>query len=238
MMLLKDISVVYNLLNYGGKTLRHTLVTFSTKNLILTNKVIKNLDLSIHSGTIYGIIGKNGAGKSTLLKAISGILPISSGSISLPGSISPIISMNAFTDGDLSVLENIRFFANLRGYDKALKNQFEQNVLKFTNYEDEELIKPVKTFSHGMVSRLNIALGIFDDNDIFLIDEALSVGDIELLNKAKNELTLLKEKGKIIILISHNLRIMESFCDTIGILENGKISASGEPSEIINNYRN
>ena len=118
---------------------------FNTKE-----KALQNLSLEVSNGTVYGLLGKNGSGKSTLLRTIAGILPITSGTKKVNGVLSPLIGVNSFTDGDLTTKENIQFYASIRNIRKKDLKVFETKVLSFCQYSESELLKPVKTFSHGM----------------------------------------------------------------------------------------
>jgi len=234
---LKDINLDYTLLNYGGKTLRDTLTTLSTNDLIIKKNVLKNLSLHVSSGTIYGLLGKNGSGKSTLLRTIAGVLPIRSGEKTIEGKVSPLIGVNSFTDGDLTTEENIKFYCVLRGFSKERSNEFRTQVLDFCHYTESELLKPVKTFSHGMIARLNFALGIFEDCNIYLIDEVLSVVDRSHVSRAVEEIKHRKNKGAIVFFVSHNLKLVEWVSDIIGIIDQGKVSNEGDSHKMAQLYK-
>lgn len=114
-------------------------ITGNSKSLVMEKYVLKNISLDIPLGTIYGLIGKKGCGKSTLLRTISEILPIKDGQIYVEGKMSPIISVGAFTDGDLTAEENIDFYAEFRGMRRKDRKKFKENVLKFTRFTADKL---------------------------------------------------------------------------------------------------
>lgn len=235
---LKNIYASYKLINYRGDTLRKTLVTRSMKSLILDKEVLSGLTLKVEKGTVFGLVGRNGSGKSTLLRVISEVMPIKSGEIHISGRVSPIIGISAFTDAELTTEENIAFYCKIRGMTKTEKASFTEKVLTFTEFSENELLKPIKTFSHGMISRLNFAIGIFDNNDVFLFDEVLAVGDIELVKKSVKLIRELKNQGKTIILVSHSLSLIESVADLVGVLVNGVINQIDDPQHLIPLYKN
>ena len=237
MLLLKNISFNYKLLNYGAKSLRQILTTRTFKDLVVNKKVLQGLNLHVESGSILGLVGKNGSGKTTLLRVIAEILPISNGSVTKDGDVSPIIGVNSFTDPELTPEENIRFYADIKGMNKNRSLAFKLAVLEFCNYSVDELKKPIKTFSSGMNARLNFALGIKEFNSIYLLDEILSVGDIEFTKKAIGEIIELKKKNKIVILVAHNLSIINAVADQVAILNNGQIIDFGNTETMLNKYK-
>ncbi|WP_169975058.1 MULTISPECIES: ABC transporter ATP-binding protein [unclassified Campylobacter] len=203
----------------------------------LHKKFFANRDISfdLHSGESLGIVGLNGAGKSTLLKIISGVLMQTSGSIEADGSVAAILELGTGFNYDLSGVENIYFNGYLLGMSKAYIDENLQNIIDFS--ELNEFIKmPIGTYSSGMAVRLAFSIAIFSNAQIFIIDEALSVGDAHFSQKCIKKLKDIKSEGKSIIFVSHDLNSLKLLCDRIILLRSGKVVQEGDPQDVLDTY--
>lgn len=187
-----------------------------------SNYGLKNINLKISDGDKIGIIGTNGSGKTTLLKTISGILPYSRGEIIINGKIVSIFSVHTLFFGELSGLENIKLFKSyFNSYDFDQQNLYEK-VLELSEL-GENILKPVRTYSSGMISRLSMSLYYMLKGDILISDEFITTGDPKFTKKITN-LFLEKYKSKTVIIASHNHEFLKSFSNKIIEISNGKIS--------------
>lgn len=143
---------------------------------------LKNINLEIKKGESWGLIGNNGSGKSTLLKLICGILKPYEGSVSVKGSISPLIELGAGFDGELTAKENIYLNGALLGYNKAFMDQHFDEIVEFAELQ-EFIDTPVKNFSSGMAARLGFSIATITKPDILIVDEVLAVGDFAFQQK-------------------------------------------------------
>lgn len=230
---LEDVSFEYRRLNESAASLKK-LASQPFADLYITKSIFRNFNLEIMSGENVGIIGSNGAGKSTLLKLMAGLFPPTSGRIRTLGSIAPLMDLGAGFHGELTAEENIRLNNTLLGRN-------ESDVTSILNWADlhNERHTPVRTFSSGMVARLafSIATNTISDADILLIDEVLSVGDLKFQKKSLERMHSFIKGGSTIVLVSHNLDLMELECSRIVWLEKGEIMNSGEPHEVISDYK-
>lgn len=141
-----------------------------------TKTVLDNLNLSVGRGEILGILGGNGSGKSTLLKILSGIIAPTSGKVVTSGKIASILELTVGFHEELSGIENIYIRAKLYGIPKKTIDERLDEIIDYADIGDY-VYNPVRTYSSGMRSRLAFAIMVNVDADIFIIDEALSVGD-------------------------------------------------------------
>lgn len=193
---------------------------------------LHDIDLNIGCGEMVGIIGPNGSGKSTLLKVISELTPPSQGTIEVNGNIASILEVGIGFKPELSGRENIFLSAGMYGLNKSKAQSIFESVLAFFGFR-EFIDTPVKYYSSGMYMRLAFSLVVHLEADIYLFDEVLSVGDSTFKKLVIQRLTDLKKSGKTILFVSHNPNEFINICDTLIMLNAGKISACGKPDEVL-----
>ena len=198
---------------------------------------IKDLSLELDSGEVLGIIGKNGAGKSTLLKTIAGILVPSRGTVTVNGKIAPLIELGASFIPDLSGLDNVFFSGGIFGYSRSRVEVKVDKIVEFSGLR-EFITQPVKTYSTGMYARLAFATMLFFDPDIALIDEVFAVGDENFQKKSMNKIFEFRQKGKTVLIASHNLALVESFATRVIVLDEGRVVFDGKPEAASDFYLN
>jgi len=196
---------------------------------------LEDVDFSIRRGEFVGLIGRNGAGKSTLLKILSGQLTATDGVVSVQGTIS-LLRLGVGFNRELSGVENIRFSARLLGHDEENIARIIQEVVDFADL-GEFIYHPVKTYSSGMYSRLAFSIGITVNPDILIVDEVLSVGDMRFASKCLGRMHELKEMGKTVILVSHDIEKVAVFCNRAIWLQNGRVQMDGPAKDVVDCYR-
>ena len=198
---------------------------------------VDNVSFRIRQGEFIGIIGKNGSGKSTLLKLLAGIIRPDSGKIKINGEIIPFLELGLGFNGELTGKENIYLNGMLLG---LTKKEIDNKFLEIISFAELEYFidTKLKKFSAGMHLRLAFSIAIHAKGDIYLIDEAIAVGDEEFKKKCYHVFENFKKQGKTIIFVSHALESIESMCDRAILLENGKIKNFGNPEEIVYEYLN
>lgn len=202
-----------------------------------TFDAIKKINIEIEEGKILGIVGKNGSGKSTLLRAIAGIFSPDSGYIDLHNNTVSLLSIGIGFNRKLTGYENIYLSGMLLGFNKAQIKEKEQEIISFADI-GEFINKPVKTYSSGMYSKLAFAITAILETDIMLIDEILSVGDINFREKSFNKIKeLISDEKRTVLIVSHNLQQLEGLCDEILWLHNGEVKMRGVPKEVLKEYR-
>ncbi|MCL4152971.1 UNVERIFIED_CONTAM: hypothetical protein GTU68_023947 [Idotea baltica] len=199
-------------------------------------QALKNVSLQIPRGKVFGIIGSNGAGKSTLLRAISGVLPPTSGEVRVNGEMDALIQLGAGFDAELNAVENIYLNRSLHGMSNAEIKDRVPEILQFAELEDFA-DTPIKYYSSGMAARLGFAVAIDKNPDILVVDEVLAVGDERFNEKCMSVFYSLLEQNKTIILVSHALGQVEQLCDSVALIASGEVAFVGSAAEAIACYR-
>ncbi|MDD5155016.1 MAG: ABC transporter ATP-binding protein [Candidatus Omnitrophica bacterium] len=196
---------------------------------------VEGVTLGVDKGETLGVIGQNGSGKTTLLKLIAGMLIPDTGKVRVSGKISTIMELGAGFNPEFTGRENITVNARIYGLeDSALK----EAILKIVEFADlgKFIDAPIKYYSQGMYMRLAFALAIFVNPDILLIDDILAVGDQEAQQKCIKKIFELKNSGKTIIVVSHDMTMINRLCDRVILLEKGGIVQDGTPTNVIPYY--
>lgn len=196
---------------------------------------LKDITIKIEKGDVVGILGTNGSGKSTLSVILSGISDIDGGDLIINGE-QALISINTGLNDQLTGLENIDLKGALLGFSKKRIKEITEGVIEFAELGDF-LYQPVKKYSSGMKSRLGFSISLALNPDIFIVDEALSVGDKAFAQKCLNRMAKLRdEEEKTILFISHSLPQVREFCKTGIWIEGGKLMEMGDINDVCNHY--
>jgi lipopolysaccharide transport system ATP-binding protein len=227
------------------RVLSTTLKSFFTRDLWQKRRVaakpaptrwaLRQVSLTIEPGTTVGIIGDNGAGKSTLLKLMSRILTPDEGEIEINGHVAALIELGAGFHPELTGRENIVINGVILGLSRAEIRRRMGDIIEFAGI-GEAIEDPVRTYSSGMYARLGFAVAVNVDPDILLIDEVLSVGDAAFTRKCQLALERFKQENRAIVVVSHALGTVSSFCDRAIWLDKGKVRLSGPVDEVIDAY--
>ena len=209
--------------------------TSSRPNRLKAKKAVDDVSLQIKSGERVGIIGRNGAGKSTLLHLIAGMTAPSFGQIDIQGKVTAIFSLGTGLRDDLSGKQNIFLSGELQGKSRSEIESAYKEITEFANI-GEFIDLPLRTYSTGMKARLAFAMLALEDPEILIIDEALSVGDSSFAQKAKKKIRELCDSGKIVIVVSHDLRAIKDICDRCLWIDSGKVAFDGSPVEATTRY--
>lgn len=196
---------------------------------------LKEFNLKVKKGESIGILGKNGAGKSTLLQILAGIIPPSSGKVIVNGNVSALLELGAGFNPEFSGRENIDISASIYGV-KLTESKL-QSIIEFADIGNF-IEQPVKVYSSGMFIRLAFAIASQMEPDILIVDEALSVGDLQFQTKCLRLIQKLREQGCTFVFVSHSPRMVELFCDRAIWLQDGKVKLDGEPKKVVRAYEN
>lgn len=235
---LHDISVRYNLPKEKIRTLKEFMINSLKKRIEYEEFwALKNVSLEIPRGQVLGIIGRNGAGKSTLLKVVAGIIKPRVGRVAVKGRVAPLIELGGGFDMELTGHENIYFFGSIFGLSRKYLNERYEGIVEFSELQ-EFIEAPMRTYSQGMVTRLAFSVATSIEPDILLLDEVLSVGDLDFQQKCLERIAAFRQRGATIIFVSHNLEQVRSFCDIVMWLERGQVAAWGPTELVISQYIN
>lgn len=196
---------------------------------------LHDISFTIEKGETVGIIGHNGAGKSTLLKIITGVLSPTHGHVHVNGKIASLLELGAGFNPEYTGIENIYLQGTLIGYTYQETEQRLDRILQFADINDF-VYQPVKSYSSGMFARLAFAIAINVDPDILIVDEALSVGDMNFQAKCMTAMDRIKQKGTTILFVSHDINSVKSLCERGIYIKNGVMHAIGKASDVAEEY--
>ncbi len=223
---------------YGAKDVARDLLGISPNSSELRPDEFWALDdvsFEVRRGECLGLIGPNGAGKSTLLKLLNGITLPDQGTIKISGSVGALLELGAGFHPALTGRENIYLNAAILGLTKQETADKFDAIVSFAGL-DEFIDSPVKHYSSGMYVRLGFAIAVHAEPDIFLIDEALAVGDVSFQSKCYGKLREFSERGVTIILVTHNLDVVNSRCSRAVLLSKGNVLCHGTPKTAVDEY--
>lgn len=196
---------------------------------------LKDVSFEVKKGEAWGIIGTNGSGKSTLLKLICGILKPYKGSVSVHGSVAPLIELGAGFEGDLTASENIYLNGAVLGYDKHFMQRHFDEIVDFAELWDF-LEMPIKNYSSGMAARLGFAIATVVRPDILICDEVLSVGDYAFQQKCEKRMNEMRENGTTLLYVSHSMESVREVCDHAVWLRKGEVVDAGDVESLTGRY--
>jgi len=197
---------------------------------------LKDINLSIEPGEILGVIGHNGAGKSTLLKILTRITPPTEGQATVRGRIGSLLEVGTGFHPELTGRENIFLNGAILGMKRnEIRHKFDE-IVDFSGVE-KFLDTPLKRYSTGMGVRLAFSIAANLTPEILLIDEVLSVGDVEFQKKSYDKMEEVTQKsGRTILFVGHNMQAIRDLCKRTVLLDRGQIVMAGPTQEVINYY--
>lgn len=196
---------------------------------------LKDLSFQVEKGDVVGVLGTNGSGKSTLSLILAGISDIDEGTLEVNGE-QALIAINTGLNAQLTGEENIRVKGALLGLRKKEIQRITQSVIDFAELGDF-LYQPVKKYSSGMKSRLGFSISLALDPDIFIVDEALSVGDKGFAKKCMDHMMELRNnQQKTIFFVSHSMSQVRKFCKTGLWIEGGVLQKFGDIESVCDEY--
>jgi ABC-type polysaccharide/polyol phosphate transport system ATPase subunit len=198
-------------------------------------KALQDVSFRVPSGEFFGIVGRNGSGKSTLLKCLAGIYAPDRGRIEVAGQLSTFIELGVGFNPDLAARDNIIMNAIMLGLSPAEARRRVDPVIEFAELEEFRDLK-LKNYSSGMHVRLAFSVMIQVNADVLLIDEVLAVGDASFQQKCFDVFNRLRDEGKTILFVTHDMGAVERFCHRAMLLERGKVVEIGKPKDVAARY--
>jgi len=196
---------------------------------------LREINLRIAPGDVLGIIGRNGAGKSTLLKLISRITEPTTGRIELFGRVGSLLEVGTGFHPELTGRENVYLSGAILGMTRAEINRKFDEIVAFSEIE-KFIDVPVKWYSSGMYVRLAFSVAAHVDPEILILDEVLSVGDAHFQFKSFKKLESIRNEGRTILFVSHNMQSVIRLCKRVILLSSGNLIADGPAHEIASQY--
>ena len=227
-------------------TLRHTrsikelvVWTFRGRRSELASNTFNALDavsFTVREGEAIGLLGFNGSGKSTMLKLMSGVMLPDSGSVLVRGRVAGLIEVGAGFHPDLTGRENVYLNGAILGMSEAEIDAKFDEIVAFSEIE-KFIDTEVKFYSSGMFLRLAFSVASHTEPDIFLIDEILAVGDEPFQRKCLARIATLREMGLTLVIVSHDLEMIQRVCDRGIVLERGHAVFDGALTDAVAHLR-
>jgi ABC-type polysaccharide/polyol phosphate transport system ATPase subunit len=196
---------------------------------------LQGINFSMEKGQILGIIGENGSGKSTILRLIAGMLKPDRGQVEVLGSVSGLLELGAGFQAELTGRENIFLQCELFGLPQDQLKEKAQQIIDFSEI-GKFIDAPVKCYSQGMFVRLAFAIAVHMDSDIFLVDDTLAVGDEYFQRKCIKEIFKIKQKGKTVVIVTHDMAMLQKLCARTIFLKKGMLVKDEETSRVVSFY--
>ena len=207
------------------------IITGQSGKYVQESSALHDVSFRLEKGDRLGIVGENGSGKSTLLKVLAGVLTPTTGSVKVNGRISALLELGTGFNPELTGRENIRQFGLLHGMSNAEILASRDNIIAFSEL-GSDVDRPVKTYSSGMGVRLGFACAVHVKPDIFIVDEALSVGDAYFQIKCMNKIQAMLDEGVTFIYVTHAPDSVRALCNKGLWLDHGGIRLSGTAKDV------
>jgi len=198
-------------------------------------QALHDISFQVGSGEFFGIAGRNGSGKSTLLKCLAGIYGVDTGKIWMNGRLSPFIELGVGFNQDLAARDNVVLNGIMMGLSPREARRRVDEVIDFAELREFEELK-LKNYSSGMHVRLAFSVAIQVDADILLVDEVLAVGDAAFAQKCFDVFNRMRNEGRTIVFVTHDMATLNRFCHRAMLLERGHMVHLGEPHEVADRY--
>ena len=198
-------------------------------------RVLDDVSLRLFPGETLGIMGRNGSGKSTLLKVLCGIYPADSGGVTATAGITPILELGVGWNPELDAVDNVYLVGAVMGLSIRDIRDSLDDILTFAELQRFAGLQ-LKHYSSGMASRLAYAVAFRAVREILVLDEIFAVGDAGFRAKCEARYRELHDAGHSVILVSHEPRVIQSFCSRAILMDAGRVVAEGTGGDIAARY--
>jgi ABC-2 type transport system ATP-binding protein len=194
-------------------------------------RVLDGISFSLRRGETLGIMGRNGSGKSTLLKIVCGIYLPDQGTVRVDAGLTPILELGVGWNPELDAVDNVYLIGSVMGLSLAAIRARLDGILAFAELDRFARLK-LKHFSSGMAARLAYAVAFSAVREVLVLDEIFAVGDAGFRARCEARYHELRDAGHTVLLVSHDPRLISSFCDRALLLDGGRIVAEGAPAAV------
>lgn len=231
---IEDIHVHYKVYEDPRASLKQSFSQGRIRRQFSVIEAVRGVTLDLHESETLGLIGANGSGKSTLLSAMTGLLPLKSGTIR--GRAQPcLLGVSPALRSSLSGRRNILIGGLALGFTRAEVESRMDEIIDFAGLRDA-IDRPMRTYSSGMRARLNFAIATARIPEILLIDEALAVGDEGFRARSAKRISAVRSAAGSVVLVSHNMAEIQRSCDRAAWLDDGVLRVIGDPGEVVSAY--
>jgi ABC-type polysaccharide/polyol phosphate transport system ATPase subunit len=240
---LRNVCVDFPIYQGSSRSLKRALLATSTHGNLARDaldrinvRALSDISIDILNGDRIGLIGLNGAGKTTLLKVLAGVYEPSQGRIVSSGSISSLLDTHVGLNSDATGRENIILRGMYMGIRPQEMRTRVDEVAAFTEL-GHYIDMPVRTYSAGMMIRLAFSISTCVPPDILIMDEWLTAGDAQFLDKAQRRVEEFVRGSSILVLASHSTQLVEQWCNRVILLHQGRVVTMGPVKEVVAAYR-
>jgi ABC-2 type transport system ATP-binding protein len=217
---------------HDAPMLAHALLKLAARTKSDTLWALRDVNLSVAAGECIGVVGRNGSGKSTMLQLLGGITAPTEGTVTVHGRVAPLISVGVGFHPELTGRDNVFLNGTILGMSRRdIERQFDA-IVDFAEIDDF-IDTPVKFYSSGMQVRLGFAVAVQADPNVLLVDEVLAVGDFAFQVKCLRRIDEIRQGGASVLLVSHNLSMVERLCQRTMVLHDGTVRYDGATAEAI-----
>ncbi len=217
-------------------TLKHRMTHWRSATRYRIMEALRDVSFEVSAGEFIGIIGHNGSGKSTLLKILSRIYRPDAGVVAVEGKVSPFLELGVGFNPELTARENIFLSGAILGLGRAELHRLFDEIIGFAELE-QFVDHKLKNFSSGMEVRLAFSLAIQAHAEILMMDEVLAVGDASFQQKCFDIFARYKREGRTVVLVTHELGAVMTYCDRALLLDHGRLVADGATADVTAQYR-
>lgn len=230
------VTVRFNLATQKIDNLKEYFVKLMKRQLMFQEFLaLKDVSFQVRQGEAWGLIGTNGSGKSTMLKAISGIIRPYKGSITVNGTVAPLIELGAGFDDNMTARENIFLNGCILGHSEKFMQEHFDEIVDFAELH-KFLDSPIKNYSSGMRARLGFAVATMVQPDILIVDEVLAVGDYKFRQKCEKRMNEMLANGTTLLFVSHSIDEVRRLCDHAVWIDKGVVRMVGEVGPVSDAY--
>lgn len=230
-----NISKAFHIPRVRRDTVREHVFGVLDRQRYDTLRALDDVSLEVKAGETFGIMGRNGCGKSTLLKVLCGIYAVDAGQVKVHAGITPILELGVGWNPELDAIDNVYLLGSVMGLSLAAIRASLDDILAFAELERFARL-PLKHYSSGMASRLAYAVAFRAVREILVLDEIFAVGDAGFRARCEERYRDLHHKGHTVILVSHDPRIVSSFCSRAVLMESGRVLLEGSGEAVAQRY--
>lgn len=230
----RNVSKVYPLYRQPADRLKEMLMRWR-RSYHTDFWALRDISFDVPKGQTLGIIGQNGAGKSTLLQIIAGVLQPTTGTVTVNGRGTALLELGTGFNPEFTGRENVYMGGAILGISEQEMREKFDDIAAFAQI-GQFIDQPVKTYSSGMYVRLAFAIAASLDPDVLIVDEALAVGDILFQRRCYRRMEELRNRGKTIVLVSHDVYAIQNFCEVAMLLDQGEIIQVGRAKSVVDKY--
>lgn len=232
----QNVSMKFNMSKEKIDSLKEYFIKVMKKELMYKEfTALSDISFEVKKGEVVGLVGLNGSGKSTLLKIIAGVMKPTCGTVSVQGTVAPLIEVGAGFNSNLSGRENIYLNGYMLGFSKEYIQEHMEEIIGFAELE-EFIDVPMKNYSSGMKARLGFAIATTVRPQVLIVDEVLAVGDFKFQQKCHERISSLMSNDTTVLFVSHSIEQVKNLCSRCIWLEKGKVVMDGEAEEVCCKY--